>query len=98
MNLADSVGHSENKRKIKYLDFTRELEMLWNMVTEIPIVVVALGTVSKHLGKILKELKIRGKIDTTQTTLLRSARILRRVQETRRDFLSLRLLLTTTSL
>ena len=47
------------------------------------IVVGALGTISRGLIKGLEELKIRGQVETIQTTaLLRSARILRRVLET----------------
>ena len=47
------------------------------------IVISVLGTVTKGLIKGLKDLEIRGPVETTQTTaLLRSARILRRVLET----------------
>ena len=47
------------------------------------IVVGALETVPKDLEKILEELEIRGIIETIQTiSLLRLARILRRVMET----------------
>ena len=46
----------------------------------IPIVVGALGTIPKALIKRLEYLEIRGQVETIQTTtLLRSARILRRV-------------------
>ena len=57
---------------------------MWNMkVTVKPIVISALGTVTKGLVKGLEEFDIRGRVDTIQTTaLLRSARILRRVRET----------------
>ena len=57
---------------------------LWNMkVTIIPIIIGALGTVTKGLIKGLKDLEMRGRVETIQTsTLLRSARILRRVLET----------------
>ncbi len=49
----------------------------------IPIVIGEFGTVTKGLLKGLEDLEIRGRIETIQTTqLLRSARILRRVQET----------------
>ena len=52
----------------------------------------ALGTVSKGLVKELKDLKRSGRVETIQTTTtLRSARILRRVLETWRDLLSLKL-------
>ena len=48
-----------------------------------PIVIGALDTVTKGLLKGLKDLEIRGRVETIQTTtLLRSARILRRVLET----------------
>ena len=54
---------SENKNND--LDLARNLKRLWNMKgIVIPIVAGALGTVSKGLEKKLKELDIRGKIDT----------------------------------
>ena len=47
------------------------------------IVIGAPGTVTKGFVQELEDLKIRGQVETIQTTaLLRSARILRRVQET----------------
>ena len=52
-------------------------------MTVIPIVIGALGTVTKGLVHGLEELEIREREETIQTTaLLRSARILRRVLET----------------
>ena len=52
-------------------------------VTFIPIVIGALGTVTKGLVKGLENLEIRGRVETIQTTaLLGSARILRRMLET----------------
>ena len=57
-------------------------------VTFIPTVNSALGIVSNGLIKRLDDLEITGRVDTIQTTtLLKSARILRRVPETR-DLLS----------
>ena len=51
-------------------------------VTFIPIVIDALGTVTKGLIKKLEDMKIKGRVETVQTTaLLRSARILKRVLE-----------------
>ena len=47
-------------------------------VTIIPIVIGALGTVTKGL----KDLEITGQVETIQTTALRSARILKEVLET----------------
>ena len=58
-------------------------------VTVIPVVIGALGTVTKEL---VEDWEIRGREETIQTTaLLRSAGILRRVLETWGDLLSLRL-------
>ena len=67
-----------------YLDIAKGLKQLWNMkMTITPIVIIAFGTVIKGLVQGLKDLRIRGRVETLQTTaLLRSARILRSVQET----------------
>ena len=67
----------------KYLDLARELKKFWNMnVTIISLIIGALGTVPKGLEK-LKELEIRGRLETIQTTaLLRLVLILREVLET----------------
>ena len=52
-------------------------------VTIIPIVIGALGTITKGFVQGLEDLEIRGRMETVQTTaLLRSARILRSVMET----------------
>ena len=61
-------------------------------MTAIPVVIGALQTIPKGLGKGLEDLEIREQIETIQATaLLRSARILRRVLDTRGDFLYLKL-------
>ena len=62
-------------------------------VTIVPIVIGALGTVTKGLLKGLEDMEIgSGRVETIQTTaLLRTARILRRVLETWGDLLSLKL-------
>ena len=61
-------------------------------VTIVPIVIGALGTITKGLLKALEDLEVGGRVETIQTTaLLRMARILRRVQETWGDLLSLKL-------
>ena len=81
--LADHrVKLKEWEKRVKYLDLARELKKLWNMkVMIIPIVIGALGTVTKGLVQGLEDLEITGQVETIQTTaLLRSARILRRVQ------------------
>ena len=52
-------------------------------VTIVPIVIGALGTITKGLLKGLGDLEVGGRVETIQTTaLLRTARILRRVLET----------------
>ena len=52
-------------------------------VTIIPIVLGAFGTVTKGLLKGLEDLEVGGRVVTIQTTtLLRTAKILRRVLET----------------
>ena len=70
--------------KDKYLDLARELKKLLNMmVTIIPIVIGAFGTVTKGLLKGLEDLEVGGRAETIQTAvLLRTARILRRVLPT----------------
>ena len=69
------------------------MEKLWNMkVTIVPIVIGALGTITKGLLKGREDLEVGGRVETIQTTaLLRMARILRRVLETWGDLLSLKL-------
>ena len=92
-NTADHrINLKESEKKDKYLDFARKLKKLWNMkVTIVPIVIGALGTITKGLLKGLKDLEV-GRVETIQTTaLLRAARILRRVLETWGDLLSLKL-------
>ena len=83
----------ECEKKNKYLDLARELKKLWNMkVTIIPIVIGAFGTVTKGLLKELEDLEVGGRVETIQTTtLLGTARILRRVLETWGVLLSLQL-------
>ena len=83
----------ECEKKDKYLNLTRELKKLWNMnVKIIPIVIGAFGTVTKELLKSLEDLEVGKRVETTQTTtLLRTARILRRVLETWVDSPSLKL-------
>ena len=75
------------------IDPARELKKLWNMkVTIVQIVIGALGTVTKGLLKGMKDLEVSGRVETIQTTaLLRTARLLRRVLETWRDLVSLKL-------
>ena len=78
------INLKESEKKDKHLDLDRELKKLWNMkVTIVPIVIAALGTITKGLLKGMEDLEIGGRVETIQTTaLLRTARILRRVLET----------------
>ena len=70
-----AVKIKEKEKIDKYLELARELKLM--KVVVIPIVVGALGTVSKGQRK---RLDIRGRIKTIETTaLLTSARILRRI-------------------
>ena len=91
-------GWPQNKterkgKKDKYLNLARELKKLWNMkLTIIPIVIGSFGTVTKKLLKGQEDLEVSGRVETIlTTTLLRMARILGRVLETRGNLLSLRL-------
>ena len=53
------------------------------IVTIVPIVIGASGTVTKGLLKGLEDLEVGGRVETNQTTAsLRTARILRGVLET----------------
>ena len=87
------INLKECEKMYEYLDLARELKKLWNMkVTIVPIVIGAFGTITEGLLKGLEDLEVGGRVETIQTTaLLRTARILRRVQETWEDLLSLRL-------
>ena len=63
------INLKENEKKDKYLDLARELKKLWNMkVTIVPIVIGALGTITKGLLKGLEDLEVGGRVETIQTT------------------------------
>ena len=83
----------EFEKKYKYLDLAREMKKLWNMkVTIIPIVIGAFSIITKGLLKGLEDLKGGEREETSQTRAFsRTAWILRRVLETWRDLLSLKL-------
>ena len=51
------INLKESEKKDKYLDLARELKKLWNMkVTIVPIVIGALGIITKGLLKGLEDL------------------------------------------
>ena len=85
----------ENEKRNKYLDLARTLKReIWNMkmTTMIPNEIGALETMSKGLVKGLEDLEIKGQVESFQTTaLLKLARILRKVLETWRDLLGIKL-------
>ena len=72
------------EKKDKYLDLSKELKKMWKMrVTIVPIIIGALGTVTKGLLKALVDLEVGERVETIKTTaLLKTAKILRRVLET----------------
>ena len=82
------VKLKESQKKDEYVNLSRYMkkkkQQLWNMkVTVIPIVIGALGTVTKGLVSELEDIEIRGRGVTMQSTaLLKSARVRRSVQET----------------
>ena len=80
----------EYEKKDKYLNLARELKKLWNMKETIILIVIgAFGTVTKGLLQGQEDLEVGERVETIQTTILRTARILRRALETWGDLLSL---------
>ena len=66
----------DSEKVNKYLNLAREQKLSWNMKLMMILTVIgALGMVPKGLRKRLEELEISGRIETIQTTALRSARI-----------------------
>ena len=63
------INLKESEKKDKYLDLDRKLKKLWNMkVTIVPIVIGALGTVTKGLLKGLEDLEVGGRVETIEKT------------------------------
>ena len=87
------VKLKESEKKDRKTDLGRELNKLWYMkVMIITIVIGALDTVTNGLEQGREDLEITGRRETVQTTaLLRSARILWRVLESRGNLQSLKL-------
>ena len=80
-----NVGEKESEKIEKYQDLKREIMKLWSLksVEVIPVVVGALGSVSKKIGQYLEKIGIDVRIGLLQkTALLGTARILRSVLET----------------
>ena len=61
--------HIENEKKDKYLDLGKELKNLWIIKVAIsPIVIGALGTVTKGLLKGLAHMEISKRVETIQVS------------------------------
>ena len=75
---------SEKEKEEKYQDLKREIKRIWNMrsVIVVPVIVGALGSITKKLDDWLEKLDITVNGALLQkTTLLGTARILRKVLE-----------------
>ncbi len=75
VDFAISADHriklKEYEKKDNYLDLARELKKQWNMlVTMIPIVMGAFGSVTKGIQKGLEDLEFGGLVETIQNTTL----------------------------
>ena len=78
------IGEKENEKVEKYQDLKREIERMGNMrtVQVVPIVVGSLGSVKKNLDKRLGKSNVKISVSLLpKTTLLGTARILRKVLE-----------------
>ncbi len=77
------VNTKESEKIEKYQDLARELKKLWNMkVVIIPVIIGTLGTTPKNIRKRMDEIGIKIRIsDLQKTTVIHSARILRKVLE-----------------
>ena len=82
---ADGRVHEKEREKVeKYQDLQREFGRLWQLrkVQVVPVVVCALGSVTKEFDKWIEKLGVPGDVATLQkTALLGTARILRMVLE-----------------
>ena len=76
-----NVLQKETEKYEKYQDLAREIKRIWKSRTKVvPVVVGALGSVSKKLAGKLKQLGIKDQTRTMQkSALLGSAHILRKV-------------------
>ena len=82
------VGEKELEKVEKYKELKREIGRLWKLkhVEVVPVVIGALGSVTKDFEKWIKKLRTAYNIGVMQkTALLRTARILRRVLELKRN-------------
>ena len=78
------IAEKEEEKLQRYDLLKREIKRLWRMknIDIIPIIVGALGSITIELGKRIEQLNIEIAIEKLQkTTLLGTARILRKVLE-----------------
>ena len=76
-----NVVEKESEKVEKYQDLTREIKKLWNLrsVDVIPVVVGALGSMSRRIGQCLEQIGIDVRIGLLQkTALFGTARVLRK--------------------
>ena len=74
------IDISQQRKTENYQDLKRELRKLQNLISIVPIVVGAFGTIPKSLEKHLNELNVEVNISKMQTTVLLSiARIIRKL-------------------
>ena len=82
----DSRVELKEKEKIQnYAELRREIKKLWKCkeVKVVPVIIGALGVISKNLKNYLKLLEVKCNVELLQkATLLGTARILRKVLET----------------
>ena len=78
-----NVESKEREKQEKYQDLAREISRLWRAKTKvIPVIVGAVGVISKKLKGHLKEIGIPNRVRTLQkSALLGMATILRKVLE-----------------
>ena len=78
------VGEKEREKVEKYQDLKREIERLWRlrMVEVVPVMIEALGRVTKEFDGRIEKLRITNNVGVMQkNALLGTARILRKVLE-----------------
>ena len=76
-----NISSKEIEIKSKYKDLELESQRMWQMKTEVvPVVVGALGRIKKGMVENIKRVSERANVTETQkTSMLGSARILRKV-------------------
>ena len=78
------VGGKEREKVENYQDLKREIERLWKLkiIEAVPVVIGALGSVTKEFYRWIKKLKITFNVGVMQkTVLLGTARILWKILE-----------------